>query len=125
MNKEFIKMQKLAGVITESQYNEAMDQKASDIALKFSNTAPNTPSGATPGTSPKKEDSNINAIITRLKPLVAQLKANDTTLEFIDLIEAVIELIQTTNKKSLADSEVMVALNRVIVDKRKEMSSKK
>lgn len=127
INESFLKMQKLAGIITETQYretNEAFDQKATGIAMNFSNTNPNTPSGATAGTTPEKEDPNVKTIIARLKLLTPQLKANDTTFEFIDLIEALIELIQTTNKKSLTDNEVLMSLNKVIIDKRKEMLNK-
>ena len=76
LNESFLKMQKLAGVITESQYNEA-----------FNMAMDNNSTETAPGTPPKKEDANIKTIIARLKPLVAQLKANDTALEFVDLIE--------------------------------------
>jgi hypothetical protein len=124
VNESFLKMQKLAGVITEAQYNEAFDQKASDIAMNFSNTPPNTPLGATPGTSPKK-DINIQTIIKRIAPLIPQLKSNDTTIEFVDLVKAMIELIQTTNKESLTDQEILTALRKIITDKTKEITNKK
>ena len=43
-------MQQLAGII-----NESSDLTADQIALNYSNTSPNTPSGATPGATPLKE----------------------------------------------------------------------
>jgi hypothetical protein len=112
LNESFIRMQKLAGIITESY-----DQKATDTALQFSNTKPNTPPGATSG-----KDFNITTIINKIKPLVSQLAANDTTPEFAELIKDLINLIQTTNKKSLTDNEIIAALTKIISDKRKEMS---
>ena len=121
LNESFLKMQKLAGVITESQYSEAID----DIAMNFSNTAPNTPPGATAGTPPKKEDTNVKTIMTRLKPLVAQLRANDTTNEFFDLLKSMIDLIQSINKDALSDTEVVMGLNNLLVAKRKEIANKK
>ena len=121
LNESFLKMQKLAGVITEAQYSEAID----DMAMNFSNTAPNTPPGATAGTPPKKEDTNVKTIMTRLKPLVAQLRANDTTNEFVDLLKAMIDLIQSINKDALSDTEVVMGLNNVLIAKRKEISAPK
>jgi hypothetical protein len=125
LNESFLKMQKLAGVITESQYNEAFDQKMTDIAMGFSNTDPKNTPGATAGTPPKKEDTNVKTIMTRLKPLVAQLRANDTTNEFFDLLKSMIDLIQSINKDALSDTEVVMGLNNLLVAKRKEINSKK
>ena len=125
LNESFLKMQKLAGVITESQYNEAFDQKMTDIAMGFSNTDPKNTPGATAGTPPKKEDTNVKTIMTRLKPLVAQLRANDTTNEFVDLLKAMIDLIQSINKDALSDTEVVMGLNNVLIAKRKEISAPK
>jgi hypothetical protein len=112
LNESFLKMQKLAGVITESQYNERKSLEVTE--------APDASPAVTPT---KKEDSNIKVIINRLKPLVAQLKANDTVFEFTDLIKALIDLIQTTNKDSLADNEVIMSLNSILMSKRKEMAN--
>ena len=50
LNKEFYRMQQLAGII-----NESSDLTADQIALNYSNTSPNTPPGATPGEIPLKE----------------------------------------------------------------------
>ena len=125
LNESFLKMQKLAGVITEAQYNEAFDQKMTDIAMGFANTDPKNTPGATAGTPPKKEDTNVKTIMTRLKPLVAQLRANDTTNEFFDLLKSMIDLIQSINKDALSDTEVVMGLNNLLVAKRKEIANKK
>ena len=87
--------------------------------------SPNTPPGATPGKTPQKQDLNIKTIINRIKTLTPQLKVNDTTLEFEQLTKALIELIQSLNKDSLTDNEVILALNKLLMDKRKEMSASK
>ena len=50
LNKEFYRMQQLAGII-----NESSDLTADQIALNYSNTSPNTPPGATPGETPLKD----------------------------------------------------------------------
>ena len=52
LNEEFNRMQRLAGLIVESS-----DPKFDQIALDHSNTAPNTPPGATAGTSPSIKES--------------------------------------------------------------------
>jgi hypothetical protein len=49
LNKEFYRMQQLAGII-----NESSDLTANQIALNYSNTSPNTTPGATPGETPLK-----------------------------------------------------------------------
>ena len=53
LSEEFKRMQKLAGIITESS-----DPKLDQTALDHSNTSPNTPPGATPGKKPMKEENN-------------------------------------------------------------------
>jgi len=50
LSEEFRRMQKLAGII-----NESADPKGQDIALNFSNTAPNTSPGAKAGKIPNNE----------------------------------------------------------------------
>jgi len=125
LNESFLKMQKLAGVITEAQYNEAFDQKMTDIAMGFANTDPKNTPGATAGTPPKKEDTNVKTIMTRLKPLIAQLRANDTTNEFFDLLKSMIDLIQSINKDALSDTEVVMGLNNLLIAKRKEINAPK
>ena len=60
LNKEFYRMQQLAGII-----NESSDLTADQIALNYSNTSPNTPPGATPGEIPLKD--KIREILNSLK----------------------------------------------------------
>lgn len=135
INESFLKMQKLAGVITEGQYKEKLNEaplflfpdeemKKGASSNKDAKNNWNVPHN-TAGTAPKKEDPNIKAIVARLKPLVTQLKSNDTTVEFVDLIETLVALIQSTNNNSLADNEVIMGLNKILADKRKAMATKK
>jgi hypothetical protein len=51
---EIKRMQQLAGL------NESFNKDIEDIALTHSNTSPNTPPGATAGTSPKQSEDKVN-----------------------------------------------------------------
>jgi hypothetical protein len=125
LNESFLKMQKLAGVITEAEYNKKKSlNEIEDIAMQFSNTAPNTPPGATPGKTPQKQDPNINLIKARLKLAIPQLKINDTTPEFETLITSIADMIQSSNNSSLTDQEILTAYRRIIANKTKNMSKK-
>jgi hypothetical protein len=70
LSEEFRRMQKLAGLITESS-----DPKFDQIALDYSNTAPNTPPGATAGTTPSKiNEANPTLDQNKLKSLILAIK---------------------------------------------------
>lgn len=81
---EIKRMQQLAGI------NEAADPKMQDIALEFSNTAPNTPPGATAGEKPKTSDvTSLTKLITSNTSLLNRLKTvnnNNEVIEFLTYI---------------------------------------
>ena len=104
MNESFLKMQKLAGVITENQYNTKIEELDNNIAPE------------------EKEDKNVSTLISRLQQLKPQLKANDTPAELKKLISELIELIQGINNSQLTDQESIIALTQLISDKRKAMA---
>ena len=105
INESFIKMQKLAGVITEGQYNKKIEELDTNVAPE------------------KKEDKNVSALITRLQQLKPQLKSQDTPPELKNLLDSVITLIQDLNKSQLTNQEAVLALTQLISDKRKEMNN--
>jgi uncharacterized protein YqgV (UPF0045/DUF77 family) len=105
LNESFLKMQKLAGVITEGQYNKKIEELDTNVAPE------------------KKEDKNVSALITRLQQLKPQLKSQDTPPELKNLLDSVITLIQDLNKSQLTNQEAVLALTQLISDKRKEMNN--
>jgi hypothetical protein len=84
LSEELKRMQRLANI------NEAADQKMQDIALKFSNTAPNTPPGAKAGETPKTSDvNNLTKLMTANTSLLNRLKTvnnNNEVIEFLTYI---------------------------------------
>jgi hypothetical protein len=79
------RFQKLAGIVTESP-NMNFDK----IALNHSNTAPNTPPGATAGEKPKTSDvNNLKKLILANTSLLNRLQTvnnNNEVIEFLTYI---------------------------------------
>jgi hypothetical protein len=66
-----------------------------------------------------KKDFNLDQIEKRLSMIPSALKAQDTTPEIKDLINNLINKIQSLNNNQLSDQEVITALMKLIADKRK------
>lgn len=81
-----------AGLITESEYMEAVGELA----------------------EPEKEDPNVSAIRRFLTAKKANMKPIDTVQELITLVNAIIDDIQTNNKEALSDQEVVMGIRGVL-----------
>ena len=101
MNKEQLRMQMLAGIITE-----ASDPKADNIALNYSNTKPNTPPGAKPGQAPKRSDVKRFEKALQTSTVAYAANAINDRAEFKDAIKAVVNSFGPNlkaNKQSLSN----------------------
>ena len=87
-----------AGLITESEYMEAVDKME----------------GVEEQTGTQKEDPNVSAIRRFLTAKKANMKPIDTVQELITLVNAIIDDIQTNNKEALSDQEVVMGIRGVL-----------
>lgn len=61
-----------------------------------------------------KEDANVANVMSRLKPVAASLKNIDIPKEVIDFLTKLFDQIQTLNKDSLSDQEIIMALTTTL-----------
>lgn len=64
--------------------------------------------------SQDKEDANVANVMSRLKPVAASLKNIDIPKEVIDFLTKLFDQIQTLNKDSLSDQEIIMALTTTL-----------
>ena len=125
MTNESKLMQLRAGLITEGQYVDSIDE-ASHIP---SSTA-HTPVPLTdPITGKEKyftpqgevgvEDPNVKAIMKALDPKIANIRPIDTPQELVKLMTDLISKIKSVNKDALTDEEVRRAL-MILIQKLKK-----
>jgi len=90
MNKEFLKMQKLAGVITESQYNKLSEEiKTTSEYTKFYNSIINTISAAKTNIKAAEESLNDDDKYEPTKPEHVDLakKSLETLKSYVEYLE--------------------------------------
>jgi hypothetical protein len=90
MNKEFLKMQKLAGVITESQYNKLSEEiKTTSEYTKFYNSIINTISAAKTNIKAAEESLNDDDKYEPTKPEHVELakKSLETLESYVEYLE--------------------------------------
>ena len=90
MNKEFLKMQKLAGVITESQYNKLSEEiKTTSEYTKFYNSIINTISAAKTNIKSAEESLNDDDKYEPTKPEHVELakKSLETLESYVEYLE--------------------------------------
>jgi hypothetical protein len=90
MNKEFLKMQKLAGVITESQYNKLSEEiKTTSEYTKFYNSIINAISAAKTNIKSAEESLNDDDKYEPTKPEHVELakKSLETLESYVEYLE--------------------------------------
>lgn len=95
-----------AGLITEGEYMDAMEEM---------NGVENMG-----GLEADTKDPNVKAISKVIEPRVANLKAIDTIQELEALFTAIMDKIQASNKEALNDNEVLMALRKVLANRSKK-----
>ena len=93
LSEELHRMQQLAGLINEATNFD-------DIALKYSNTAPNTPPGAKAGTPPKgPKTSDVTTLKKLLSANTSLLNKLQTVNNNNEVIEFLTYILNTINPK--------------------------
>jgi hypothetical protein len=109
LSEELHRMQQLAGLINEATNPD-------DIALKYSNTAPNTPPGAKAGTPPKgpktSDVTTLKNLISNNTTLINKLQTVNNNQEVIDFFTYIL----TTLNPKIAGVNKM-ALKKLIDDR--------
>ena len=103
---EVLHMQKLAGIITEEQYNEAV---ATNFALPEKSQDPNY--STVGGIKVANKDSNVDNIMNIIKTRLSSIKNIDSVPELVKLFDALLMLIKDVTKGGASASEVTSTLN--------------
>lgn len=101
---EVLHMQKLAGIITEEQYNEAVQNPT----LEKSNSL-NIGGVAVPA-----NDLNVDAIMTMIKTKSSNAKNIDTASELVKLFDALLTYIKEITKDEASKAEIIASLEALI-----------
>jgi hypothetical protein len=103
---EVLHMQKLAGIITEEQYNEA-------VATNY--TPPEKPQdpnySTVGGIRVANNDSNVDAIIKAFQTRVSNVKNIDSVPELVKMFDALLMYIKDVTKGGASSSEMISTLN--------------
>lgn len=103
---EVLHMQKLAGIITEEQYNEAV---ATNFAPPEKSQDPNY--STVGGIKVANKDSNVDNIVNIIKTRLSSIKNIDSVPELVKLFDALLMLIKDTTKGGASASEIISTLN--------------
>lgn len=106
-----------AGLITEGEYQESIEE--SDQELTIGGTEPGAASDG------DKSDPNVDALLKYLQPRKANLKPIDTVPELKELIDNIVNMVQTLNKDALTDQEVIMAIRQILAAFQQKMGQKK
>ena len=101
---EVLHMQKLAGIITEEQYNKAVQNPT----LEKSNSL-NIGGVAVPA-----NDLNVDAIMTMIKTKSSNAKNIDTASELVKLFDALLTYIKEITKDEASKAEIIASLEALI-----------
>ncbi len=88
--------QRRAGILTEGEYMNAMEEQ---------------PAATT------AEDPNVQAISKTMDMRQSSLKAIDTVVELEKLFATVLDKIQSSNKNALSDNEILMTLRKALASR--------
>ena len=114
---EVLHMQKLAGIITEEQYNEAVKYAPSgDVKLipPLRKTYDDPPSSTIGGVAVPAKDLNVDAIMNIMRTKASNVKNMDTVPELVKLINALINYIKEVTNNEASNSEIIASLDALI-----------
>ena len=101
---EVLHMQKLAGIITEEQYNEATQNPT----LEKSNSL------NIGGVAVSANDLNVDAIMAMIKTKASNVKNIDTASELVKLFDALLTYIKEITKDEASKAEIITSLDALI-----------
>ena len=101
---EVLHMQKLAGIITEEQYNEA----AQNPTPKKSN------SSTVGGVAVSEKDLNVDAIMAMIKTKASNVKNIDTVPELVKLFDALLTYVEEITNNEASKAEMITSLDALI-----------
>ena len=115
---EVLHMQKLAGIITEEQYNEAVKTYApsGDVKLipPLRKTYDDPPSSTVGGVAVPAKDLNVDAIMNMIRTKASNVKNMDTVPELVKLIHALINYIKEVTNNEASNPEIIASLDALI-----------
>ena len=115
---EVLHMQKLAGIITEEQYNEAVKTYAPSGEVKLipslRKTYDDPPSSTIGGVAVPAKDLNVDAIMTMIKTKSSNAKNIDTASELVKLFDALLTYIKEITKDEASKAEIIASLDALI-----------
>lgn len=101
---EVLHMQKLAGIITEEQYNEATQNP----------TPKKSNSSTVGGVTVSEKDLNVDAIMAMIKTKASNIKNIDTVPELVKLFDALLTYIEEITNNEASKAEMITSLDALI-----------
>jgi len=101
---EVLHMQKLAGIITEEQYNEATQNP----------TPKKSNSSTVGGVAVSEKDLNVDAIMAMIKTKASNIKNIDTVPELVKLFDALLTYVEEITNNEASKAEMITSLDALI-----------
>jgi hypothetical protein len=101
---EVLHMQKLAGIITEEQYNEATQNP----------TPKKSNSSTVGGVAVSEKDLNVDAIMAMIKTKASNVKNIDTVPELVKLFDALLTYVEEITNNEASKAEMITSLDALI-----------
>jgi hypothetical protein len=101
---EVLHMQKLAGIITEEQYNEATQNP----------TPKKSNSSTVGGVAVSEKDLNVDAIMAMIKTKASNVKNVDTVPELVKLLDALLTYVEEITNNEASKAEMITSLDALI-----------